>query len=125
MIAVPRLKRYGEMIDDHQLEITGELERAEKIIAVYDVDELECALRNVGENLVHVGSERAGLANALRRHLMDLDSKIDEKLSNYFNSAKANILLDVEEGLDKSQTFSNLGIINPEDSFAKSRLHKI
>lgn len=52
-------------------------------------------------------------------------SKIDDKLSNYFNSAKANILLDVEEGLDKSHTLPYLGILNPEDSFAKNRLHKI
>lgn len=75
VIAVPRLKRYGEMIDDHQLEITGELERAEKIIAVYDVDELECALRNVGENLVHLGSERMRLVNALKEYMEELDAK--------------------------------------------------
>ena len=72
-IVVPRLKEYGEHHDTHQLEIANELEREGKIIAIYNISELEDALRNVGENPVHVGSERMGLVNALRRYIRSLE----------------------------------------------------
>jgi len=39
-IVVPRLKKFNEHIDDHQLHITKELERQKKIIAVYDISNL-------------------------------------------------------------------------------------
>lgn len=40
-IVVPRLKKFGEHRDDHQLQITKELEKQGKILAVYDIDDLE------------------------------------------------------------------------------------
>ena len=40
-IVVPRLKRHGEHINDHQLELTKELERSNKILGVYDIGDLE------------------------------------------------------------------------------------
>ena len=45
VVAIPRLRRYGEVIDDHQLHLVQELERAGKVRAVYDVDRLEEALK--------------------------------------------------------------------------------
>ncbi|MCK4859828.1 MAG: hypothetical protein KAS87_04650, partial [Candidatus Omnitrophica bacterium] len=42
-IVVPRRKEFGEVVNDHQLEITRELERQGKIIAVYDIQDLEKA----------------------------------------------------------------------------------
>jgi UDP-N-acetylglucosamine transferase subunit ALG13 len=44
-IVVPRRKKFGEIVNDHQLEITRELERQGKIIAVYDIRDLEKALK--------------------------------------------------------------------------------
>jgi beta-1,4-N-acetylglucosaminyltransferase len=44
VVAVPRLKKYGEVIDDHQLYLVQELEKADKVTAIYDVEELEEAL---------------------------------------------------------------------------------
>jgi len=41
IIVVPRLKKFNEHKDDHQLQITKELEIQGKILAVYDVDKLE------------------------------------------------------------------------------------
>lgn len=41
IIAIPRLKKFGEHIDDQQLELTESLEEAGKIFAVYDIDKLE------------------------------------------------------------------------------------
>ena len=46
-IVVPRRKEFGEVVNDHQLEITRELERQGKIIAVYDIQDLEKALKRV------------------------------------------------------------------------------
>ncbi len=40
VLVVPRLSRFGEHVDDHQLEITKFLEKEGKITAVYDVEDL-------------------------------------------------------------------------------------
>jgi beta-1,4-N-acetylglucosaminyltransferase len=40
-IVVPRQKEYGEIIDDQQIELTRELENCGRIVAVYDVRDLE------------------------------------------------------------------------------------
>ena len=47
VIAVPRRKKYGEHIDDHQLDIAGEMEKEGRITVVHDVGELEGALSDV------------------------------------------------------------------------------
>lgn len=43
-IVVPRLKKFGEHRDDHQLQITKELEKQGKILAVYEINKLENAI---------------------------------------------------------------------------------
>ncbi|WP_175060113.1 PssE/Cps14G family polysaccharide biosynthesis glycosyltransferase [Thermococcus sp. 2319x1] len=49
-IVVPRLKKFGEHIDDHQLEITQALEVQGLIYAVYDINDLEKIIfRAIGE----------------------------------------------------------------------------
>ena len=45
VIVVPRYKKFGEIADDHQLDITQELEKRRKIIAVYKIDNLSEAIR--------------------------------------------------------------------------------
>lgn len=47
VIVVPRRKKYGEHVDDHQIEITRELEKDGIIKAVYNIDELENILKNM------------------------------------------------------------------------------
>lgn len=47
IIAVPRRKKYGEHVDDHQLDIAGEMEKEGRITVVCDVGELEGALRTI------------------------------------------------------------------------------
>jgi len=46
VIAVPRLKCYGEHINDHQLELVNALANDGKIMAVYEIDKLEEALNS-------------------------------------------------------------------------------
>jgi UDP-N-acetylglucosamine transferase subunit ALG13 len=48
-IVVPRYKKFNEAVNDHQLEITQELERQGKIIAVYEIDNLAEAIIKVKE----------------------------------------------------------------------------
>ena len=46
LVLVPRLKRYGEVLDDHQLEIARQME-SRGITAVYDISNLQSAVKNV------------------------------------------------------------------------------
>jgi UDP-N-acetylglucosamine transferase subunit ALG13 len=43
-IVVPRLKRFGEHVDDHQLEYVRRLEREQEVISVVDVDVLDAVV---------------------------------------------------------------------------------
>ncbi len=45
IVVVPRLKEYNEHTDDHQLQITKELENQKKIIAVYNIANLMDAIK--------------------------------------------------------------------------------
>ena len=47
-IVVPRLKKFGEHTNDHQLEIVKELDKQNKIIPVYDITQLSNVIENVG-----------------------------------------------------------------------------
>ena len=73
IIAVPRRKKYGEHVDDHQLDIAGEMEKEGAIIAIYNISDLEKALHSIGANPVHIGSERMRLVNALRDYVRELE----------------------------------------------------
>ena len=44
VIAVPRLAKYGEHIDDHQLQLIGQFREQNLICGLADVSELEAAL---------------------------------------------------------------------------------
>jgi UDP-N-acetylglucosamine transferase subunit ALG13 len=44
VISVPRLKKYDEHVNDHQVDLVRFLERKRKIIAVYDVRNLKRAI---------------------------------------------------------------------------------
>jgi UDP-N-acetylglucosamine transferase subunit ALG13 len=43
-VMVPRLRRHGEHVDDHQSQLVRALEREHKIVAVWDVDQLADAV---------------------------------------------------------------------------------
>ena len=75
VIAVPRRKKYGEHIDDHQLEIAGEMEKEGRITVVHDVGELEDVLTNVSAGSVAKVEKDGILVNALKNYLEELDAK--------------------------------------------------
>ena len=47
VIAVPRLKQYGEHVNDHQLDIVESFDKLGYIIGITDVSQLEKALKKV------------------------------------------------------------------------------
>ena len=47
VIAVPRLRKYGEHVNDHQKEIKGEFNKRGWIVGIDDVSELSSALKKV------------------------------------------------------------------------------
>lgn len=65
IIAVPRLKEFGEHIDDQQLELAEALANMNKIIPVYNVEKLE-------ENIIKAKSNKFNFV------------KCDKKLNYFF-----------------------------------------
>lgn len=47
VIAIPRLSKYGEHVDDHQIQLINEFEEMNFIEPVYEINELETAIKNV------------------------------------------------------------------------------
>jgi UDP-N-acetylglucosamine transferase subunit ALG13 len=46
-IVIPRLKKFDEHTDDHQLDLVKTLEKEGKVIGVYDIKDLELAIKEV------------------------------------------------------------------------------
>jgi len=46
VVVVPRLRKFGESVDDHQLQLTKKLEKEGKIIGVYDIGDLGKSIKN-------------------------------------------------------------------------------
>lgn len=68
VIAVPRRKKYREHIDDHQLDISRELEKQGRITVVCDVGDLEGALGDVSAaSVTKLG--RGQLVESLRAYI--------------------------------------------------------
>lgn len=72
VIAVPRRKKYGEHIDDHQLEITRELEKEGRITVVCDVRDLEKVLGDVSTASKTLVENERELVKALRKYINSL-----------------------------------------------------
>jgi UDP-N-acetylglucosamine transferase subunit ALG13 len=67
LILVPRLQRYGEVFDDHQLEIAREME-SRGMTVVYDISNLESAVDN--ENIKPIEFEgETNLVHKLKEYL--------------------------------------------------------
>lgn len=47
VIAIPRLAKYDEHVDDHQIQLINEFKQLNLIEPVYEINELENALKNI------------------------------------------------------------------------------
>jgi UDP-N-acetylglucosamine transferase subunit ALG13 len=74
VIVVPRLKRFNEHTNDHQLQIVKELERQGKIIPVYDIKNLENALeeaRKLGNKKYN--KQRSKILDIVSNYLLKIE----------------------------------------------------
>ncbi|MFC1969674.1 glycosyltransferase [Chloroflexota bacterium] len=67
LILVPRVKKHGEHIDDHQLEIAREME-SRGMTVVYDTSNLESAVENVDMRPIEFKGE-TNLVHRLKEYL--------------------------------------------------------
>ena len=74
VVVVPRLKKYNEVIDDHQLDFAKHLGKEGKVVAVYDVNKLEEALRKVDLEPPKFASDKR-LVNALKKYIAQFEPK--------------------------------------------------
>jgi beta-1,4-N-acetylglucosaminyltransferase len=68
-VVVPRLRRYGEHVDDHQAQLARALEREGKAVAVFDVAELTSALQSAASLPPPQPSDASVFHAAVRRAL--------------------------------------------------------
>ena len=68
-IVVPRLKKFNEHIDDHQIQIVKELEKQKKIIAVYDIDDLEKSIKKAVKLKSHKLEEKSKILNLIEEFI--------------------------------------------------------
>ncbi|GAG58837.1 unnamed protein product [marine sediment metagenome] len=77
-IIVPRMKKYGEHLDDHQLEIAGEIEKEGIATVVYDVKNLEKLIKS---RKIYTGigfnKEKTILIENLGRYLIELKNELN------------------------------------------------
>ena len=74
VVVVPRLKKYNEVINDHQLDFARHLEKEGKVIAVYDVDKLEEALQRVDLRPPQLARDKR-LVSALKKYIAQFEPK--------------------------------------------------
>lgn len=73
VIAVPRLKKYGEHTNDHQIDIINQLEKENKITAVYDLNKLESELNSIDGMLNITSMDSSQIVSFLKNWIKKLD----------------------------------------------------
>ncbi len=69
VIIIPRKKKDGEVADEHQIEISRELEKDGRIRTVYNIAELETVLMRVPSNSFVKFEKDNSLAKELKKYL--------------------------------------------------------
>lgn len=72
VIAVPRLAKYGEHVDDHQLQLIEQFKEQNLICGLQDCSELEQAIRLVQEHAFHsYQSNTIQIINSIEQFLQE------------------------------------------------------
>jgi UDP-N-acetylglucosamine transferase subunit ALG13 len=70
VIAIPRLKKYGEHVDDHQIQIITEFENMNFIKSVMNIKDLENAILNVeGLSFKPYASNTSNIINSIEKFI--------------------------------------------------------
>ena len=73
VIAVPRLAKYGEHVDDHQLQLLKEFEKMNIIIACYDTEKMGMAYEKIKNvRLQPYKSNQQMIINSIDKYLQTL-----------------------------------------------------
>jgi UDP-N-acetylglucosamine transferase subunit ALG13 len=76
ILAIPRLKKFGETYFDNQGDFINALSTERRIKTVYNVDELRSALENIGFERPHVKpDEQEGIVHALAEYIDQLQTQ--------------------------------------------------
>jgi len=75
-IIVPRLQKYQEHFDDHQMEIAKKLDEEGIGSVVYDVENLETAINKIDEKKMKKLDKEKNLVKNLRNYLTELEKTI-------------------------------------------------
>ncbi len=76
MLVMPRLKRYCEHVNDHQLGTARKFEELGHVLAAYDTDELPGKIKLLHDFIPKPRENQAHLvAERIRRFLEDVDAK--------------------------------------------------
>lgn len=70
VVIVPRLKIFNEVIDDHQLELSEVLKNEKKAVVVYNIDNLEKALKQA-KKITFIKNKK--LVNFLKNYITDME----------------------------------------------------
>lgn len=73
LVIVPRLKRFGEHTNDHQLDLAKALASRGKAVAVEKISDLESAIHTAFKSKAQISSEREGLIREIGIFLQGLD----------------------------------------------------
>lgn len=78
LIIVPRMKKYGEVIDNHQIEIAGKIEKEEITTVSYDVRNLEKLIKS--EQIYPIrgfNNDKTILIEKLRKYIIKLNKELN------------------------------------------------
>lgn len=71
IVAVPRLAKYHEHVDDHQLQIVNVLEKEGYVRAVYDIDDLGKIIKEAQSNPITKSYKRESNIIPIIEHFID------------------------------------------------------
>jgi len=75
-VLVPRMKKYNEHIDDHQLEISKELEKEMQLNVAYNIEDLCNVINNIHLNAYPKSRTTNMLIFKLKNYLYEIESGI-------------------------------------------------
>ena len=71
VVVVPRLRRYGEHVNDHQIELAKALEKKGRVKAVLDVEDLNRCIQEVkGKTII---SKKPVMVEEIKKYLRELE----------------------------------------------------
>ncbi|MBS3055449.1 MAG: beta-1,4-galactosyltransferase [Candidatus Aenigmarchaeota archaeon] len=71
-IVVPRLEKFGEHINDHQLQIAKVFEHQHKVLACYDINDLSIAIKKGFKFKPKTSKKQPKMIKIIQRFLLDL-----------------------------------------------------